>query len=247
MTAPKPPPISALKALEPRPGGHWTVYEQEGDDLSLSYAMDNGTRAIKYTLRQCRTEEEIRKHCASFVYEYTDVTESGYNHQNVDEIPTEFRNTHEAAPQFYHVQTERSAGQYSTSQMHQPLQGHFRFSAQAAITSPSESSAQARVQFGETASAPPAQLYQGGQGYSMSNNQHLSQESFASGTAEWPPSDDFFSTAVGNAPVSIPGTEVVASQDATIHLDGWPQNWVHTNPNDVQNSDRDWDAFFSHN
>ena len=72
MTASKAPPISALRALEPRPGGHWTVYGQEGAVLSLSYMMDNVTEAITYTLHQCKTEEEIRKHCASFVYEYTD-------------------------------------------------------------------------------------------------------------------------------------------------------------------------------
>lgn len=66
------PPISALKALEPRPGGHWAVYEQEGDATTLSYVMNNGTEAITYTLHQCKTEEDIRKHCAGFVYEYTD-------------------------------------------------------------------------------------------------------------------------------------------------------------------------------
>lgn len=65
------PPISALKALEPRPGGQWAIYEQEGDTISLSYVMNNGTEAITYTLYQCKTEEDIRKHCAGFVYEYT--------------------------------------------------------------------------------------------------------------------------------------------------------------------------------
>lgn len=66
------PPISALKTLEPRPGGQWAVYEQEGDTISLSYVMNNGTEAVTYTLHQCKTEEDIRKHCAGFVYEYTD-------------------------------------------------------------------------------------------------------------------------------------------------------------------------------
>lgn len=66
------PPISALKALEPQPDGQWAVYEQEGDTIFLSYVMNNGTEAITYTLHQCKTEEDIRKHCAGFVYEYTD-------------------------------------------------------------------------------------------------------------------------------------------------------------------------------
>lgn len=72
MGSPKIPPISALTALEPRPNGQWTINEHDGDSTSLSYVMDHGAEAITYTLRHCNTEDAIRKHCASFVYEYND-------------------------------------------------------------------------------------------------------------------------------------------------------------------------------
>ncbi|ETS03572.1 hypothetical protein M419DRAFT_7486 [Trichoderma reesei RUT C-30] len=71
MSTTKLPPITALKALEPRPGGHWTVQGQEGDAISLSYVL-NGAEAMTFDLRQCKTEEDVRKFCSSFVYEYTD-------------------------------------------------------------------------------------------------------------------------------------------------------------------------------
>lgn len=72
MGSPKIPPISGLTALEPRPGGQWTINEHDGETSSLSYVMDNGAEAITYTLRHCHNEDDIRKNCASFVYEYND-------------------------------------------------------------------------------------------------------------------------------------------------------------------------------
>ncbi|EHK22526.1 uncharacterized protein TRIVIDRAFT_221797 [Trichoderma virens Gv29-8] len=245
MSSPKIPPISALTALEPRPGGQWTINRQEGDATSLSYVMDNGSEAITYTLHQCQTEEDIRKHCASFVYEYTDdVSESEYYHQSVPEVPTEFGDSQEAASLLYHSQEEGVMRQFPTG-IQQPLQEHLLFSTEAAIISPPESQAQASIRFGEATLAPQSNFYQHGQTYPMSTSQHLSQESFAPGTSEWPLNNEMFPSAVDNTPISIPNTELGLTQDTTLFLGGWQQNWAHVNPNPTQNSDGEWDAFFS--
>ncbi|KAK4077362.1 uncharacterized protein Triagg1_3694 [Trichoderma aggressivum f. europaeum] len=146
MESPKIPPISALTALEPRPGGQWTVNEQEGDTTSLTYIMGNGTEAITYNMRQCRTEDDVRKHCAPFFYEYTDnVSETEYYHQNAHEAPTEFRDAQGVAPTLYQSQEEGALRQYSTGQIQQPLQEHLLFNTEATIVSPSESQAQANI------------------------------------------------------------------------------------------------------
>ncbi|KAL6698454.1 hypothetical protein J3F84DRAFT_273896 [Trichoderma pleuroticola] len=246
MGSPKIPPISMLTALEPRPGGQWAINEQEGDATSLSYVMDNGAEAITYTLRQCRTEEDVRKHCAPFFYEYTDdVSEIEYHHQNVHEVPTEFRHAQGAASILYQSQEESALRQYSTGQIQQPLQEHLLFNTEATIVSPSESQAQAGIQFEETTLAPQSHFYQHGQRLHMSNHQQLSQESFAPETTQWPLSNELFPTVVGNASISIPNTEFGLPQDTTMFLGAWQQNWANVTPNTTQGSDGDWDTFFS--
>ncbi|KAK1255959.1 hypothetical protein MKX07_008218 [Trichoderma sp. CBMAI-0711] len=131
MSTTKLPPITALKALEPRPGGHWTVQGQEGDAISLSYVL-NGVEAMVFDLRQCKTEEDVRKFCSSFVYEYTDnASGSEWHHQPISEVPTENVHSHEAASLLYHSQSQSTMGQYSTVQIQQPPQEQLLFGAQA--------------------------------------------------------------------------------------------------------------------
>ncbi|KAJ4865110.1 hypothetical protein T069G_01640 [Trichoderma breve] len=246
MRSPKIPPISALTALEPRPDGQWAVNGHDGDSTSLSYVMDNGAEAITYTLRHCHNEDDIRKHCASFVYEYNDnVSEIEYHHQNVHEVPTEFRDTQGAASILYQSQEESALRPYSTGQIQQPLQEHLLFNTEATIVSPSESQAQASIQFEETTLAPQSHFYQHGQRLNMPNHQQLSQNSFAPETTEWPLSNELFPTAVGNASISIPNTEFGLPQDTPMFLSAWQQNWAHVTPNTTQGSDGDWDTFFS--
>ncbi|PTB70488.1 hypothetical protein BBK36DRAFT_1165015 [Trichoderma citrinoviride] len=218
MSTSKVPPITALKALEPRPGGHWTVQDQEGDAISLSYVLD-GAEAMAFDLRQCKSEEDVRKYCSSFVYEYTDnVSESGWHHQPVGELSAEIVHSHEAASLLYHSQSQNTMAQYSAGQIQQPLQEQLLFGAQAAMVSPSESQAQVNITFGETAVSSNSQYYQPDQSYSLSNGQELSQDSFASGTGEWPLSNEFFPMGVGNVPISMPNPEVGITQDATAFL-----------------------------
>ncbi|KAG6004705.1 hypothetical protein E4U21_000860, partial [Claviceps maximensis] len=68
-TVPALPTISALRRLEPRPGGQWAVTGQSDDSYSLAYLMDGGSDAICYTIHTCTTEEEVRSHCGSLIYD----------------------------------------------------------------------------------------------------------------------------------------------------------------------------------
>ncbi|KAG5984740.1 hypothetical protein E4U55_003384 [Claviceps digitariae] len=68
-TIPALPTISALRRLEPRPGGQWAVTGQSDDSYSLAYVMDGGSNAICYTIHACTTEEEVRNHCGSLIYD----------------------------------------------------------------------------------------------------------------------------------------------------------------------------------
>ncbi|TFB03667.1 hypothetical protein CCMA1212_004764 [Trichoderma ghanense] len=218
MSTSKLPPITALKALEPRPGGHWTVQDQEGDAISLTYVLD-GAEVMAFDLRQCKTEEDVRKYCSTFVYEYTDnAPESEWRQQPVGHFSTEIAHPHEAASLLYQSQSHNAMGQYSTGQIQQPLQEQLLFGAQTAMVSPSESQAQINFTFGETAVPSNSQLYHHDQTYSLPNGQELSQDSFASGTGEWPLSNEFFPMSVGNAPISMPDPEIGITQDATVFL-----------------------------
>jgi hypothetical protein len=64
-------PIVALKALEPREGGFWALTGQSsgGEAFSITYFMDNGTRAISYTMQPCMTTEQAMKHFRYQIYE----------------------------------------------------------------------------------------------------------------------------------------------------------------------------------
>ncbi|KAL7818691.1 hypothetical protein V8C44DRAFT_174040 [Trichoderma aethiopicum] len=244
MSTSKLPPITALKALEPRPGGHWTVQDQEGDAISLTYVLD-GAEAVAFDLRQCKTEEDVRKYCSSFVYEYTDnASESEWHQLPLGQGPTEVVHPHEATSLLYHSQPQTAMGQYPTGQMQQPLQEQLLFGAQTAMVSPPESQAQVNFTFGETAAPSNSQFYNNDQTFSLPNGQELSQDSFASGTGEWPLSNDFFSVGVGNV-ISMPDTEIGVTQDTTVLLGEWQQGWVQNHPNGAQSSEGDWDAFFS--
>ncbi|EHK42952.1 uncharacterized protein TrAtP1_001897 [Trichoderma atroviride] len=240
------PPISALKALEPRPDGHWAVYEQEGDATTLSYVMNNGTEAITYTLHQCKTEEDIRKHCAGFVYEYTDDLDAGYGAQRGGELLPEFGNTREVASQIYETQPRILPGHYSTSQNQQSFQEQFLFNAQTTMISPPESHTQANAQFEETTMTQQSQLYQEEQGYVTSEDQAPLLGGFAPGAAEWSLGSGSFPAAAENNPTSMPNIEVRMSQDMSIFMDSWEQNWANVNPNDTQGADGDWDSLLPH-
>ncbi|KAF7563889.1 hypothetical protein G7046_g229 [Stylonectria norvegica] len=63
---------SALRHLEPRPGGYWTVTAQSQDVISLAYVMDGGVEAAYYTFNACSTIEDVRTRCESLIYEYSD-------------------------------------------------------------------------------------------------------------------------------------------------------------------------------
>lgn len=63
------PTFSALRRLEPRPGGQWAITGQSNDSFSLAYVMDGGSNAICYTMHPCTTEEEVRNHCGSLIYD----------------------------------------------------------------------------------------------------------------------------------------------------------------------------------
>ncbi|KAG5998092.1 hypothetical protein E4U43_002493 [Claviceps pusilla] len=63
------PTISALRRLEPRPGGQWAITGQSDDSYSLAYIMDGGHNAICYTMHACTTEEEVLNHCGSLIYD----------------------------------------------------------------------------------------------------------------------------------------------------------------------------------
>ncbi|KAL7917612.1 hypothetical protein ACQKWADRAFT_306368 [Trichoderma austrokoningii] len=238
------PPISALQALEPRPGGHWAVHEQEGDTTSLSYVMNNGAEAITYTLHQCKTEEDIRKHCAGFVYEFIDDFDTAYGDQRVGELLPAFGNTHEVASQIYQAQLRILPGHYSTSQNQQPLQEQFCFNAQTDMISPPESLFQANAQFEETTMTQQSQLYPEEQGYPTSEHQPPLLGGFATGATEWSLESGYFPTDVENDPTTIPNTEAIMSQDVTTLMDSWEQSWANVNSNDTPGPDGDWDSIF---
>lgn len=245
MSTTKLPPITALKALEPRPGGHWTVQGQEGDAISLSYVL-NGAEAMTFDLRQCKTEEDVRKFCSSFVYEYTDnASGSEWHHQPTSEVPTDNVQPQEAASLLYHSQSQSTMGQYSTVQIQQPPPQQLLFGAQAAMVPPSESQPQGNLTFGETAIPSNSQFYQQDQNYSLPNGQGLSHDSFAPGTGEWPLGNEIFPVGVGEIPISIPNPELGITQDDTMFLGAWQQGWAHNSSNGTQASDGDWDLFFS--
>lgn len=66
------PTISALRHLEPRPGGQWAVTGQSANSYSLAYIMDGGADAICYTMQPCATEEDVRAHCGAMIYGYSE-------------------------------------------------------------------------------------------------------------------------------------------------------------------------------
>ncbi|CAH0046398.1 unnamed protein product [Clonostachys solani] len=61
-------PKSALKALEPRPGGRWVVENESEGVFRFVYIMGE-EEAVYYSLRPCSTEEEIRDNCKDFIYD----------------------------------------------------------------------------------------------------------------------------------------------------------------------------------
>ncbi|KZZ99690.1 hypothetical protein AAL_02262 [Moelleriella libera RCEF 2490] len=67
------PTVSALRRLEPRPGGHWMVNGQSNDTYSLAYFMDGGILAVCYTMHPCTTVEAIRAQCGPLIYTYGDL------------------------------------------------------------------------------------------------------------------------------------------------------------------------------
>ncbi|KHO00961.1 uncharacterized protein MAM_01739 [Metarhizium album ARSEF 1941] len=71
------PTISALRHLEPRPGGHWTVTGHSSASYTLAYIMDGGADAICYTMKLCATEEDVLTHCGSLIYDYSEVNAMG--------------------------------------------------------------------------------------------------------------------------------------------------------------------------
>nr|AST15022.1 hypothetical protein [Trichoderma spinulosum] len=262
MSTPRVPPIAALAALEPRPGGQWIMNEQEGDATSVSYVMDNGSEAITYTLHQCRTEEDIRKRCASFVYEYTDdgmgplqailgtgsdtclVVEGGSSHQTVREAATRPRNPPEVESLLYHSQDETAMLQYPMGQIQQPPAGNLPFNLHGAFIQSSQPQTQTGYQFGETALAPSSQLYQHDHRYLLSNGQQLPQEVITPGTVQWPLNNGLYPNAAVNTSIA-PATTTGSAQDTTTMLGAWQQSWDHVNPNIIQGSEEDWDVFFS--
>ncbi|EFY88586.1 hypothetical protein J3459_011536 [Metarhizium acridum] len=72
------PTVSALRHLEPRPGGQWAVTGQSSASYSLAYIMDGGTDAICYTMKPCTTEEDVRIHCASLIYDYSEANDTDF-------------------------------------------------------------------------------------------------------------------------------------------------------------------------
>ncbi|KID83387.1 hypothetical protein MAJ_11316, partial [Metarhizium majus ARSEF 297] len=70
------PTVSALRHLEPRPGGQWAVTGRSSASYSLAYIMDGGTDAICYTMKPCTTEEDVRTHCASLIYDYSEANDT---------------------------------------------------------------------------------------------------------------------------------------------------------------------------
>ncbi|KAJ3489102.1 hypothetical protein NLG97_g6063 [Lecanicillium saksenae] len=63
-----PIPASALKHLEPYPGGSWTVSGETADSVTVSYSGENNAEIVSYTLHRCETEEDVLKQCQPFLY-----------------------------------------------------------------------------------------------------------------------------------------------------------------------------------
>lgn len=113
------------------------------------------------------------------------------------------------------------------------------------MISPPESHTQANAQFEETTVTHQPQLYQE-QGYVTSERQPPLLGGFAPGAAEWSLGSGCFSTAAENNPTSVPNMEVGISQDMSMFMDSWEQNWANVNPNDTQGADGDWDSLLPH-
>lgn len=64
-------PTAALRALEPRVGGFWAITSQEKSTgtISMTYFMNDGSEAVTYNMRACKSEEEVRQQFASQIYQ----------------------------------------------------------------------------------------------------------------------------------------------------------------------------------
>ncbi|KAM0664999.1 hypothetical protein ACQRIU_006152 [Beauveria bassiana] len=63
-------PASALKHLEPYPGGSWTVSGETADTVTVSYSCVDNPGVVSYTLHQCRTEQDVMARCQSHMYNF---------------------------------------------------------------------------------------------------------------------------------------------------------------------------------
>ncbi|TQW01167.1 hypothetical protein IF1G_01098 [Cordyceps javanica] len=63
-------PASAFKHLEPYPGGNWTVSGETADSVTVSYSYGGNAEVVSYTLRQCRTEQDVIAQCQSLMYNF---------------------------------------------------------------------------------------------------------------------------------------------------------------------------------
>lgn len=114
------------------------------------------------------------------------------------------------------------------------------------MISPPESHIQANAQFEETAMTQQSQLYQEEQQYVTSEDQPPLSGGFAPEVVEWPLGSCCFPAAAENNPTSMLDTEVRMSEDISILMDSWEQNWADLNPSDTQGADRDWDTLLPH-
>ncbi|KAJ6786446.1 hypothetical protein PWT90_03331 [Aphanocladium album] len=72
-----PIPASALKHLEPYPGGSWNVVGETADSITVSYSGEDNVEIVSYTLNRCLTEQDVLKQCQPFLYTLESMTGEG--------------------------------------------------------------------------------------------------------------------------------------------------------------------------
>lgn len=63
-------PLSAVKHLEPYPGGRWVMTGENKDSMVLTYVLEGAMHNVSYTVHRCSTEEDIHTHCRSQLYTF---------------------------------------------------------------------------------------------------------------------------------------------------------------------------------
>ncbi|KAI9163510.1 hypothetical protein HJFPF1_05127 [Paramyrothecium foliicola] len=104
-------PASALKHLEPSPGGQWMCREHQGA-LHVAYNVVGGHGTYHYLINPCTTERQVHENCRTHIYEFPGGEKFVYlwglgltgaaqqNHEEIQryEFPDRFNSTTRATP-----------------------------------------------------------------------------------------------------------------------------------------------------